>query len=252
MKSVCKLCKLNPPIQNSHVIPEFMYKPVYDPKHRFVPISTSDFQPPKIEQKGFREPILCPACETKFSQWEGALKTTLNAIYTRNPKVLAAENGEVLVLKSIDGNMLRIGILSILWRLIVSEGDDFKFYQASAEVTEDLRAILNSNNINLPDDKYPILVSLIERSDGINAQDILMLFDGSGDYFGLPRLSFIAYGFLFDVALGIKLIPGKIFAVNSTSELVLRKTLIDDIMKQHSAIDIHESINKLAKKHYNL
>ena len=30
----CRLCKNDEPLQNSHVIPEFLYGPSYDEKHR--------------------------------------------------------------------------------------------------------------------------------------------------------------------------------------------------------------------------
>ncbi len=53
----------------SHIIPEFIYSPIYDDKHRMVLLET-DERYASFQQKGIREHLLCQDCETKVSKWE--------------------------------------------------------------------------------------------------------------------------------------------------------------------------------------
>ena len=55
MEAVCALCQMNGDLQNSHIIPEFFYKLLYDPNpRRFRVISAIVSEPERYEQKGLR------------------------------------------------------------------------------------------------------------------------------------------------------------------------------------------------------
>jgi hypothetical protein len=68
---VCKLCLERRPLLNSHIIPEFQYRPLYDDLHRFTTISSDPERTTKFAQKGIRERLLCGECEQRLSVWEG-------------------------------------------------------------------------------------------------------------------------------------------------------------------------------------
>ncbi len=59
----CALCQLNKPLRRSHIVPEFMYKPMYDFIHRFQGLSLNVSERPQTHQKGLREELLCHDCE---------------------------------------------------------------------------------------------------------------------------------------------------------------------------------------------
>jgi len=61
----CALCLKQLPLQQSHVIPEFMYQPLYDANHRARVLTNDAAQGtrPKYLQKGLRVPLLCFDCE---------------------------------------------------------------------------------------------------------------------------------------------------------------------------------------------
>jgi len=66
----CRLCLEPRSLKKSHVIPELMYRPIYEPDdHRF---RQGDLQTGKdrIEQKGLRERLLCSQCESLLSEFE--------------------------------------------------------------------------------------------------------------------------------------------------------------------------------------
>src|SRR3546814_16606531 len=66
----CALCLLPKPLQDSHIIPEFLYGVMYDDKHRYNVLSLAPERRERIEQKGVREQLLCRDCEQKFSKLE--------------------------------------------------------------------------------------------------------------------------------------------------------------------------------------
>ena len=64
----CRLCSGDHPLQRSHVIPEFMYKPIYNPLHQIYMFQEG--RRVKILQSGVRERLLCRGCEQRFSRYE--------------------------------------------------------------------------------------------------------------------------------------------------------------------------------------
>ncbi len=60
--TTCALC-LERPLRDSHVIPEFLYKSIYDEKHRFYALAVGEY--PGYEQKGIRESLLCELTTNK-------------------------------------------------------------------------------------------------------------------------------------------------------------------------------------------
>lgn len=68
MVAVCKFCGFQRELRNSHIFPEFLYKPLYDATyHRAWELST-DADRPRFIYKGIREPLLCANCETHFDR----------------------------------------------------------------------------------------------------------------------------------------------------------------------------------------
>jgi len=59
---VCPLCQKEKPLVQSHVIPEFLYRPLYDEKHRAI---EAKLVPKGFNylQKAYREPLPCSECE---------------------------------------------------------------------------------------------------------------------------------------------------------------------------------------------
>ena len=61
----CKLCSAERKLRNSHILPEFMYGPVYeDGDHRFRLVDVETGRA-RLHQKGLREPLRCQVCENR-------------------------------------------------------------------------------------------------------------------------------------------------------------------------------------------
>ena len=118
--AICKLCLKENELRNSHIIPEFFYKPLYDGKHRFNVLALDEDQKRRYEQKGIREKLLCDKCEGQISKYEDHVRRVFyggTGIYITN--------GNPLKLEGIDYNLFKLFQLSILWRAAVSNHDFF-------------------------------------------------------------------------------------------------------------------------------
>lgn len=146
-KQKCALCLEEKTLCSSHIIPEFLYKPLYDEKHRFHALSNDPDERNRMLQKGVREYLLCLSCEGKLSIWEkyaaevlsGKLEST-----TERVKKLVVING-------VDYKKFKLFQLSILWRASVSTQGFFK--QVSLGQTEEtLRKMLWEENAGAVED----------------------------------------------------------------------------------------------------
>ena len=118
----CKLCNKDGKLMNSHIIPEFIYKPLYDEKHRFHVLSTYKQKDRPKEQKGIREKMLCSDCEQHISRYENyASKVLFDGV-----PVAVRNEGAGIVISEIDYKLFKLFQLSVLWRASVSEHRMFK------------------------------------------------------------------------------------------------------------------------------
>jgi len=67
----CALCGQMRPIRDSHIIPDFCYKSLYQgDRHRFMVLTTPDARDHRpYLQSGLHAPMLCDECEGKFNDW---------------------------------------------------------------------------------------------------------------------------------------------------------------------------------------
>lgn len=121
-KGICKLCGRMEKLCNSHILPEFLYKDVYDqnPK-RFDVISTEPSVRNRFEQKGIRERMLCEECEGKLSKHEDHARRVIFG----GREISNQEKLEQVILGKTDYRNFKLFLLSILWRAGVARHKDF-------------------------------------------------------------------------------------------------------------------------------
>jgi hypothetical protein len=123
MPSVCALCKNNADLQNSHIIPEFFYKLVYDKKpKRFRIMSANPAEPDRFEQKGLREYLLCRDCEQKLNRWE----TYAKSAFVDGRGIEVVYHSDAVAFQKLEYMTFKLFQLSLLWRMSVSSLDFFK------------------------------------------------------------------------------------------------------------------------------
>ena len=163
----CGLCHKTTELQNSHIIPEFFYKPLYDSKHRMNAVPLTPTETAHYKQKGLREFLLCQECELKFSKYEN---------YTRGilwgGKSILIKHGNPIIMSEIDYPTFKLFQLSLLWRASISTLDFFQNVQLGP-VEERIRLMLLNEDPG-DDTTYPCMIILFLRDESIPLQDLIM------------------------------------------------------------------------------
>jgi len=179
MKGKCRLClNENVELQNSHIIPEFMYQKLYNDKpKRYYTIRINDKSRSKrIEQKGIREKLLCKDCELKLSKLENYASETIYAKNYQNKAILKKANQDpnqrifLYEFEKFDYTMFKLFLMSLLWRLSVSS----KFDTISIGIHEEQlrKAILSDNPLAFYE--YGCLVQTILYEKGKLASGFIL------------------------------------------------------------------------------
>lgn len=139
-------------LQRSHIIPEWLYKPLYDKKHKFTQVYADPGQHHTYHQKGLREYLLCEKCEQQFSRYEDYGVRALHG----EMGVTAHREGAELHLKNLNYRTFKLLQLSILWRASVSTLPSFKDVKLGPH-QETLRRMLRDEDPG-PSHKYGCLI----------------------------------------------------------------------------------------------
>jgi hypothetical protein len=114
----CTLCGDVSLRRQSHIIPEFLYKDLYDDKHRWVGLRPN--RGPHPQQKGIREYLLCDSCEGRLSIWESYAAAKLP-----DPPDFALQRGSRQVFPDVDYERFKLFQLSLIWRASVARHRTF-------------------------------------------------------------------------------------------------------------------------------
>lgn len=111
-------------------------------------------------QTGFWERLLCHECEEKFGRYESyASRHLLNAhLPDPNPSTGLIE------LTSIDYRLLKLFLLSLLWRVGVAQGEFFRCVDLGPH-EQRLRHMLDAENPGGPDDYGCLITPLMSEPD---------------------------------------------------------------------------------------
>lgn len=211
-------------VRKSHIIPDFMYKDLFDEKHRLYTVTVIKNKDIKdrLRQTGeYEGQILCQSCDNEVL---GKLETyARKVLYGGSPIKLqnrVYENGiKYTYCEKIDYLKFKLFLLSILWRASISKLPMFKNVNLGPHEDKIRQMIMNSN----PDDpmKYPcVMVSyrnLNEAPHQLIGQPGLVK-DGDG-----YRYLFLIGGILYIFHVSHHNIPSWVnsLAVNSNGELRL-------------------------------
>jgi len=155
----CKLCCEDAQLCESHIVPEFCYKRIYDDKHQVIEGRfTNNGLHKRVIQKGKREYLLCSRCEGILNNYEKRFSE-----YWYGPNGLPDRvNGDHLVLRDADYHIFKLFHLSVIWRISVSTS----FSSITLGPYNDaLRRILFNDN-SVPQNHYPIIGCVMTDDDG--------------------------------------------------------------------------------------
>jgi hypothetical protein len=116
---ICKFCGATAELRQSHIIPEFIYRPLYDSKHRAITFPADS--PSGYLQKGFRAPLLCDSCEQFFND---NFEKSFKQIFVDKPplpKIAFRKKYKI----QVDYATIKLFLLSVLWRAGVCDQPPF-------------------------------------------------------------------------------------------------------------------------------
>lgn len=188
---VCAFCKKDKNLCNSHIIPEFLWGPLYDTKHRTNEVSVEK-EKLKLIQKGLREKLLCKACEGRLSRLEGDFNLKWKEVC---PDSVTDDH---FIIKGLNYSDFKLFLLSILWRASVASRPEFEVLKLG-KFEEQVRQMILAGDPGKEDDfgiMAGFFVSPVTRQicKGIVAMSSPFTLDGHEGYafiFGGVRWQFI-------------------------------------------------------------
>ena len=124
--ATCRLClRERELLRKSHIIPDFMYRELFDDKHRMVKGTPITGERPQNLQSGeYEGGLLCASCDNSIiGGYEGYASKVLygGGIPIRVENVRKADDGlEITILHGLDYKIFKLFLLSILWRASIS------------------------------------------------------------------------------------------------------------------------------------
>ena len=117
----CRLCLRNGMLLKSHIIPEWLYQPLYDENHQYHLLRPAALGRRRFKRKGLYERLLCQSCETNFSVYEGYARGVLFG----GQEITVVPRDDGLELRDLDYVKLKLFQLSVLWRACIAQHEFF-------------------------------------------------------------------------------------------------------------------------------
>lgn len=199
MPTVCNLCKREQEPRNSHMIPEFLHRPVYDPKHRAAIVERGTGTVRTVRQ-GYRERLLCQDCE----QYLGRLDRSFSQTWYGRGALPERVPGRYVRISGLLYEDFKLFHLSVLWRASVAQGKLFALVDLELH-EERLRRILLEWTLP-PPGIYPVYGMVLRHPDGHLVAHEMVGPPGTGPMDGVRYYSF-AWGHHRHAGFGLHAVP---------------------------------------------
>lgn len=124
--ATCRLCLQEKELcRKSHILPDFMYRELFDDKHRMVKGTPIEGERPQNLQSGeYEGGLLCADCDNRIiGGYEGYASKVLygGGIPVSTKRVRKADDGlEITIVQGLDYRTFKLFLLSLLWRASIS------------------------------------------------------------------------------------------------------------------------------------
>lgn len=116
---ICKLCKQPKKLVDSHIFPEFMYRPLYNEEGRYLIISAQNGNVIKEPQKGIYEKLMCDECDNKIiGSYEDHASKIIFSDKKKTVDTIKTKYG--LLIHGLDYKLFKLFQISLLWRASIT------------------------------------------------------------------------------------------------------------------------------------
>ena len=222
----------------SHIIPEFLYEPLYDEKHRLQLLSIIPSQGNSLKQKGLKEKLLCDSCEQKISVWEGYARQILKG----GVPLTTRTEGSVIFIEGIDYKKFKLFQLSILWRAGVSSLQFFEYVDLGSHA-EIIRKLLVDANPEAPGRYSCVMFGLRYEADVVAD---LVIQPKKTRLYDQVAYSFVFGGFLWAFAVARQNLPKAALptTLGEGGETVI---LVRSVLEMRSLFSFTKELYKLGR-----
>lgn len=162
LDNICALCQHPKPLCQSHIIPEFCYKSIYDLKHRAISFSPTSPEPKGFMQKGIRSRLLCNECECKIND---LYEKPFREYWIEGDALAPFTSTNRVILKGVPYKSFKLFHLSVLLRAAKSDHPNFSEVRLSKQILDEVRQMVHDKQAG-PDSKYQIICSAIIGENG--------------------------------------------------------------------------------------
>lgn len=163
----CGLCGAAKPLMNSHILPEFLYRGIYDEKHRTLVLSAGGQT--RVLQKGLRERLLCDQCEGLIQRYEHYFA----GVWFKRWNVPSLRHEETFELTGLDYTRFKLLVLSVVWRAAVSTLPEFNEASLGSHEEAIRRMLLRGDAASEAD--YTVVTGLLVHPETGLREDIVVM-----------------------------------------------------------------------------
>lgn len=170
MDGKCSLCGEIRPLCNSHIIPEFVYKPAYDVQHKLHVLNLSSKIKKYRIQKGIKQKMLCSECESFLNK---TYEKPFYDYWFTNRVLPDPFPPGIYWLKGIDYAAFKLFHLSVLYRAHFATQEMFEDIALAESHVARLRELLLNQNPGDPHE-FSIMGTVAIDDDRIPRYDLIM------------------------------------------------------------------------------
>ena len=166
--SVCRLCREEAALRNSHVLSEFLYQPTYyhyDPKDpgkkKMLNVPSDPKRRLEWPQKGIREHLLCAGCEQRLNRMG---ERYASGVLKRMDALSVPPGERSATIADVEYAPFKLFTLMQLWRASVAEGQMWEKVRLGPQ-EEKLRTMLLNEDAGTPN-QYPCVITKVPSSLG--------------------------------------------------------------------------------------
>ena len=165
----CNLClKEVPLIKKSHIIPDFMYKGLFDEKHFIALVNLDNMEISSRKPDGiYEKKILCAKCDNEiigaYESYASKILFGGNFSERQKPiyKIAEEPRGKRVHVENIDYKKFKLFLISMIWRGHLSDNVFFKQIKLGKYAEIARKMILNGNPLD--EDDFETMIFFYEK-----------------------------------------------------------------------------------------